>query len=277
MLKIIVFACLLSSLAFAQETSDVVRVASERVGLVLVAETRDGFAVATDGAQFNADGTPSEVQKLFQVGKYGAIAFAGNVSIQDPVDRPVREEVNISRIAKSWLDNHPDTTLETANSEINNLVSQTLVKFYSTRKPGAQAGKYVFAIIWVGFVDDKGLIAGTRYYIPLARGKAARAEKFITKLKTGGIWCQGSQRVLEELVSGQSPGIKEFKAEPSVKKRRSSAAQDLSTQDFINLFDTILRASESNEGKKLDRSAPIVTPPNRLAIISEKDGFAWKK
>jgi hypothetical protein len=277
MLKIIVFACLLSSLAFAQETSVIARVAPERIGLVLVAETHDGFAVATDGAQFNADGTSSEVQKLFQVGKYGAIAFAGNVSVQDPVDRPVREEVNVSRIAKSWLDSHPDASLTTANSEINGLVSQTLTKFFATRNPGAQAGKYIFSIVTVGPVEGKPLVEATKYFTPSARGKAARAEKLVVKLKRGGIWNQGSRTVVEELTSGRSPALKEFKAEPPVKKFRSSAAQDLSAQDFINLFDVILRAAESKAAKKLDRNAPVVAPPNRLAIVSEKDGFVWKK
>ena len=115
----IFLTCLLSSLALVGQTGDMVHVFPGHTGLVLITTTHEGFAVAVDGAQSNADGTSSEVQKLFPVGKYGAIAFAGNVSIQDPVDRPVREEVNISRIAKTWLDSHPDAALEMANSEIN--------------------------------------------------------------------------------------------------------------------------------------------------------------
>ena len=98
--KIIFFACLLSSLVLAGQTADTVHILPNHTGLVLIAATHEGFAVAADGAQTNADGTASEVQKVFQVGKYGAIAFAGSVSIQDPIDRPVREEVNVSRIVK---------------------------------------------------------------------------------------------------------------------------------------------------------------------------------
>jgi hypothetical protein len=275
--KMIFLACLLSSLALVGQTGDMVHVFPGHIGLVLIAATHDGFAVATDGSQFNADGTSSEVQKLFQVGKYGAIAFAGNVSIQDPVDRPVREEVNISRIAKTWLDSHPDAGLEMANSEINNLVAQTLAKFFSTRNPGAQAGKYAFTIICAGFSDGKALLAGTKYSMPLAQGKAARVEKLPANIKPGTIWGHGSGKVLEELISGKAPVLNEFKAEPSVKKFHSSAAQDLSPQDFINLFDTILRAADSEPGKKVDRSSPIIAPPNRLAMVFQKDGFVWKK
>src|SRR5207302_5894982 len=161
----------LSSLALAAQTSKP-NIIPGRVGLVLIAASNDGFAVATDGAQFNADGTPSEVQKLFQVGKQGAILLAGNVAIQDPVDRPVREEVNVARIAKGWLDSHPDTTLETAHSEINNLVLQSLTKFFSTRKPGAQAGKYLFSIIGVSVDGGKLLRANQKYFMPVAQGKA---------------------------------------------------------------------------------------------------------
>ena len=268
---------LITSLALVGQTSDMVHVYPGHIGLVLVAATHEGFAVAADGAQFNADGTSSEVQKLFQVGKYGAIAFAGNVSIQDPVDRPVREEVNISRIVKTWLDAHPDAGLEMANSEINNTISQTLAKFFSTRNPGAQAGKYAFTIICAGYAEGKPFLAGAKYSMPLARGKSAPTAKLPGTIRPGATWVHGSGKVLEELSHGKSPSLKSFKAEPPVKKFHSSAAQDLSPQDFVDLFDTVLRAAESEEGKKLDRSSPIVGPPNRLATISQKDGFMWKK
>lgn len=275
--KIILLACLLSSLALADETVEIVHVSPSRTGLLLIASTHDGFAVASDGAQANADGTASEVQKVFQVGKHGAIAFAGSVSIQDPIDRPMREEVNVSRIAKGWLDSHPDAGLETANSEVNALVSQTVAKFFSTRNPGAQAGKFAFAIICVGLVDGKPFTAGNKYFTPISKGKAARTEKTAENLKIGEVWSNGPGKVLEELVSGRSAALAKFKAEPSVKKFHSSAARDLSAQDFLNLFDTILRAAESDEGKKFDRTPYMAAPPNRLATISAKDGFAWKK
>jgi hypothetical protein len=48
-------------------------------------------------------------------------------------------------------------------------------------------------------------------------------------------------------------------------------------QDFVNLFDTILRAAESEEGKKFDHGSSIVASPNQLSTISQKDGFVWKK
>src|SRR5438045_7442347 len=112
MLKFMFPIILLSSLALVAQTNNL-HVTPGKIGMVLVAASSDGVAVATDGAQFNADGTSSEVQKLFQVGKQGAILLAGNVSIQDPVDRPVREEVNVARIAKGWLDSHADATMET--------------------------------------------------------------------------------------------------------------------------------------------------------------------
>src|SRR5437016_9328990 len=203
--KKIFFVFLLNSLALAAQTADKVHIFPGRTGLVLMGATHEGFAVATDGAQTNADGTASEVQKLFQAGKYGAIALAGSVSIQDPIDRPVREEVNISRIAKTWLDSHPDAGLEMANTEINSLVAQTLAKFFPTRNPGVQAGKYAFTIICIGFSDGKALVAGTKYSMPLAQGKAARMEKLSVNIKPGTIWGHGSGKVLEELTSGKTP------------------------------------------------------------------------
>jgi hypothetical protein len=275
--KIIFLACLLSSLALAGQTADTVHISPTHTGLLLIAATQNGFAVAADGAQANADGTASEVPKVFQVGKYGAIALAGSVSIQDPIDRPVREEVNVSTIAKAWLDSHPDAGLDAANREINALVYQAVTNFFSTRNPGAQAGKFAFAIICVGFVNGKPLTAGNRYFTPISKGKTARTEKTADNLKFGEVWSNGAGKVLEELISGRSAALAKFKAEPSAKKFHSSAARDLSALDFLNLFDTILQAAESEEGKKFDHGLSIVAPPNRLATISAKDGFAWKK
>src|SRR5258708_1790140 len=73
-----------------------------RVGMVMIANAGDGFALAADGASTNADGTLSTVQKLLPAGKNGAVLFAGAVSIQDPVGRPVREEVNVVPMASRW-------------------------------------------------------------------------------------------------------------------------------------------------------------------------------
>src|SRR5579859_2408867 len=275
--KKIFFVVLLSSLALATQTADRVHIFPGRTGLVLVGAAHEGFTVATDGAQANADGTASEVQKLFQVGKYGAIALAGSVSIQDPIDRPIREEVNISRVAKAWLDSHPDSGLEVANREVNSLISQAVAKFFSTRNPGAQAGKYVFTVICVGFVEGKPFTAGSQYFTPLAKGKPARTEKTPGNIKFGEIWGHGSGKIVEELTKGKSSALKEFKAEPSVRNFHSSAALGLSAQDFLNLFDTILRAAESEEGKKFDHGSSVVAPPNRLATITTKNGFQWSK
>ena len=275
--KLIFFACLLYSLALASQPADTIHVFPSPTGLVLIGATSDGFAVAADGAQANADGTASEIQKLYQVGKYGAIAFPGSVSIQDPIDRPVREEVNIARIAKAWLDSHPDAGLETANREINSLISQAVAKFFSTRDPGPQAGKFAFAIICTGFVDGKPIMAGNKYFMPVSRGKSPRAEKVPGNTKPGDMWIFGNGKIPEELMNGKLNALKKFKAEPSVKKLHSSRKQDLTTQEFSDLFDAILQAAESDEGKRFDHNSSIVAPPNRLATISIKKAFAWSK
>ncbi len=277
MRKLTLPVILLGSLALPAQTNKL-HVAPGRIGMVLIAASSDGVAVATDGAQFNADGTSSEVQKLFQAGKTGAILLAGNVSIQDPVDRPVREEVNVARIAKSWLESHPDATTEMAHSEINHIVLQTLTKFFSTRKPGAQAGKYLFSVIGISVNGGKLLKATQNYFTPVAQGKAPRIEKTSGTLKAGEIEGNGGEAILSELESGRSATFKKFRAEPAIKKFLNSAkGEGLSPEDFIDVFNLALTAAESEEGKKLSHGSSIVSPPNRMAIISIKDGFAWKK
>jgi hypothetical protein len=243
------------------------------VGLVLVARTPEGFAMAADGSQSNADGTVSEIQKIFPVGKQGAILFAGAVSIQDPVDRPVREEVNIPRISEAWLGSHPDADIQTANREINSLVLKTLAKFLSTRGPGKQAGKYSFAIVCAGFQDGKPWVSGSRYFFPRAKGQAVRVESVPNAGKSEEVWIFGDSKVPTELISGKSNALPQLRAKPPVEK----FPQDKSTAEFIKLFDTILQAAESEKGNKFDHAHAIVAPPNRLATITIKDGFQWSK
>src|SRR5262245_37924592 len=192
------------------------------VGLTLMTLTGDGFALAVDGAQANADGTLSQVQKLFPVGKNGALVLAGTVSIQDPVDRPVREELNVPNIADGWLKTHPDADIETAAREINGQIAEATKKFFSTRNPGVAAGKYAFAVIFTGFASSKPWASATRYFTPVSKGRPMRTEPAAMALRPGEIQVFGNTRVEQELISGTSPALKKFKAEASIKELRSS-------------------------------------------------------
>lgn len=107
----------------------------------MVARAGEDFVVASDSAVLNADGTLSTVQKILPVGKNGALLVAGMISLQDPVSKPVREEVNISRIAASWLAAHPEADMRTAREQINSKVSAALAKFFSVRNPGREADR----------------------------------------------------------------------------------------------------------------------------------------
>jgi hypothetical protein len=233
-----------AAVARAQQT----HVTPGRVGMVMVANTSDGFALAADGVSTNADGTLSTVQKLLPAGKNGAVLFAGAVSIQDPVGRPVREEVNVARIAAAWLDAHRDATIQAADTEINAAVSQAVTKFFSTRNPGAESGGYRFAIVFAGFAESKPIVSVTRYFIPVAKGKAPRTAHASYFPKAGDAWILGGSRQSWKLTGS-------------------------SMQDKLSSFDAILKTAEEHSGKTA-RARTAVTPPNRFATITVKDGFA---
>ena len=116
----------------------------------------------------------------------------------------------------------------------------------------------------------------TRYYVPLARGKAMRAEPLTGAIKTGQLWVFGQSRVEQSLLSNASPSLAKFRSEASIRKLHASHPADITLQDYVNAFDTVLRATESTEGKKMIVGKVAVAPPNKLAVIS-KDGFAWSK
>jgi hypothetical protein len=278
MLKVI--ACLIcysALLAVPLEDERPVRVTQSSAGMALVARTGDGFALAVDGAQANADGTLSQVQKMFPAGKNGAAILAGNVSIQDPISRPMREEVNVATIAGTWLQAHPDADIRSAAREINSEIARNTTKFFSTRDPGTEKGKYAFAVIFAGFDQGKPWLSPTRYFMPVAKGSPMRTQPVPGTIPSGEIRVFGNSKVEQELLSGNSAALKSFKAEAAVKTYRSRPAAERTLQDYVNVFDVILRAAESEEGKKLTGGNASAAPPNRFATVTVKDGFAWSK
>lgn len=244
-------------------------------GLVLIASARDGLALATDGAQVNADGTISQAEKLFPVGKNGAVAIAGSVSIQDPVGRPVREELDLVGMVKGWIDSHPDASLRNAIREISELVSQKSAHFFSARVPGKQAGAFKFALIFVGYANEKPVITGTRYFAPSAKGKPPRTEPIKTAADPGTIFIFGPGAVATELLTGKSPALKKFKSSEAIKSYKSSSPQSLTADQLSAVLSSIIEATESREGKALSHGG-VVAPPNKAAIISKAQGFSWK-
>jgi hypothetical protein len=269
---LIFLVCLLATAREGAATPHVVPI---RVGLVLISATQQGFALATDGSSLNADGRVSQEQRLFQASKDGAVMIAGSVSIQDPVSKRVREEVNVGRIAGQWLAAHPDADLQTADREVNAAVAAAMNKFFSTRSSGAESGALKFAILAAGPVDGKPTLIATRYFIPGTKGKGMRTERTSSVAKPGEIWIYSRSSVPLELLSGKSNTLEQFRGDLAVKKFRSSQSSVLTEQDYLALFDRILKASESDQGKKLDGRRAIIAPPNRFATVTSTNGFAW--
>ncbi|HEV7522732.1 MAG TPA: hypothetical protein VGP89_16635 [Candidatus Angelobacter sp.] len=262
-------------LATARESSPTPHVVPAKVGLVLIGATPQGFALAADGSSLNADGRVSQEQRLFQAGKNGAIVIAGSVSVQDPVTKRVREEVNIGRVTGQWLATHPDPDLQTADREINVAVAAAMNKFLTTRSLGAESGAFKFAIITAGSVDGKPTLIATRYFMPGTQRKAMRAEHTSSVAQPGEIWIYSRSSVPLELLAGKSKTLEQFRGDAAVRKFRSSQTSGLAEQDYLTLFDRILKASESDQGKKLDGKRAVVAPPNRFATVTSKNGFSW--
>jgi hypothetical protein len=262
-------------MATASERRPAPHVVPAKVGMVLIAATNQGFVLATDGSSLNADGRVSVEQRLFPAGKNGAILIAGSVSIQDPLGRKVREEVNIGRIASGWLTGHPDSDLQTVDRELNAVVASAMNKFLSTRNPGTNGGKFQFGIVAAGFADGKPTLIATRYFMPMAKGKPVRTERTSAAAQPGEIWIYSQSAVPPALMAARSNSLEQFRNDPAVKKLHSSQNSVLTEQDYLALFDRILQASESDQGKKLDGKSAVVAPPNRFATVTSATGFSW--
>jgi hypothetical protein len=187
----------------------------------------------------------------------------------------VREEVNVGRIAGPWLAARPDADLQTADREVNAAVAAAMNKFLATRSPGSERGAFTFAIIAAGSVDGKPTLIATRYFMPEPKGKTMRAERTLSVAQPGEIWIFSRSSVPLELLNGKSNTLEQFRGDATIKKFRSSQNSGLAEQDYLILFDRILKASESDQGKKLDGKRAIIAAPNRFAIVTAKDGFSW--
>lgn len=272
--KLIALFCSTALLAQVPSAGQRVQVFPGRTGLVLIAAASDGFSVATDAAQLNADGTISQADKLFPIGKEGVVAIAGAVSTQDPVNRPVREEFDVAAMVRAWVDSHPGASLDSGIREISTLVSNNANRFFAARVSAKDAGKFKFALVFAGYKDDKPVLTGTRYFMPLAKGRAMKIEPISVEIEPGKVFLFGPGAVATELLSGTSAALKTFKAEPAVKKYRSSRPEQMTAHDLGALLKVVLQATESAEGKKLS-GAIAVAPPNKFGEIKPGQGFVW--
>jgi hypothetical protein len=270
---VLLLSALIGLVGLASPPRTAPHIVPARVGLVLIGAAPDGIALAADGSTLNADGRVSQEQKLFPAGKQGAVAIAGTVSLQDPVGRRVRGEVNVARIAGAWLAAHAYLDIKAADHDLNVAVATAVNQFFSTRDPGAQKGAFKFTIVSVGFLDGNPVVIVTRYFLPALKGKPMRAERTSTPAQPGEMWIFGNSGVPSALLAEKSAVLADVRKEPAVQKFHSTPAASLAVQDYVSLFDQVLRAAESNEGKKVDGKRAIVAPPNRLGTVTVNDGF----
>ena len=259
------FTALLSLPNPARQTAPPIRAFPTSVGLVIIAATPEGIAIGADGASYNADGTLSQEEKLFAIGKTGAVAIAGTVSIQDQVSRPVREEVNIARIAAAWLAAHSDATLDDADKAINEAVTQATTRYFSTRAPGAVAKNYKFTLIFTGMANGKAVVHATRYYMPSAKGQPMRTEAVLGDAKPGEFWIFGQSQIAQAIL-GNPSSFEPFSAETPIKQLRSGQATDVTVQDYLNVIDVLLRATESSQAKKKFGKLAVGGPNKLIAL-----------
>jgi len=254
---VLLLSLLISLMLSARPAQPVPHFVAAKVGVVLIGTGSDGLALAADGSSLNADGRISQEQKLFPAGKQGAVAIAGAVSLQDPVGRRVREEVNVARIAGEWLAGHADLDIKAADHDLNATVAAAVNRFVSKRDPGTQKGAFKFAIVSAGFLDDKPVVMVTRYFLPMVQGKPMRTERTVTPAKAGELWILGSAGLRAASLERKSAVF-------------TTATKDPAVRNYINLFHQILRTAESGGSGVTNRTAP----PNRLATVTLKEGFA---
>jgi hypothetical protein len=168
---IFVFACITTVFAQRTQKQAPLNFVPSRTGLVLIGIGSDGVALATDSAQVNADDTTSQADRIFPIGKEGAVLIAGTTSIQDPLKRRVREELNISTIVAKWVGSHPETSLETADRALNDEISKAATEFFLSRAQALRSNRYEFEIISVGMSEGNPRLIQKHYTLPPTKAR----------------------------------------------------------------------------------------------------------
>ncbi|HXA83732.1 MAG TPA: hypothetical protein VNZ47_01575 [Candidatus Dormibacteraeota bacterium] len=101
----------------------------------------------------------------------------------------------------------------------------------------------------------------TRYFLPIPKGKAMRAERTLSVAQPGEIWIFSRSSVPLELLSGKSTMLEQFRGDATLKKFRSSQNSGFAEQDYLALFGRILKASESGQARNSMASAPLLPLP----------------
>src|SRR5262249_44563015 len=152
-------------------------------------------------AMLGQDGRIVEVQKIFQVGKAGAITLVGNLKVE--VQGSPEDNVDVLTITKDWLQSRPAADIEQANTEINALIKASLTRFFAARDPGTDAGSYKFRVICVGRQNGQAVAKRTKYFMPEKAGGPWRTEQ-TGDFQEGRVLAFGKWMVQEELMGGKS-------------------------------------------------------------------------
>jgi hypothetical protein len=250
--------------------------------LVFVAFTSEGISLACDGFSRHGDGTPwVGVQKIFQVEKFGALAFIGDLRVQAREGSALVDQVDVLALTNEWLSGHPDVDINSARDALRETIKVAFTEFYAKYDPGPSPNRCRFRMVLTGYSDGKPVISRSKFYQPAVRRQPMVVECLYSEPEPGQHFSFGKYLVCDEVLFGTSCALSEFKAEPVIAYFRELVGRKehrkLRLDEYLRISEVCLRATESEEGREFDRDPAEVGAPNRFARITPTDGFAWQK
>jgi hypothetical protein len=251
---------------------------------VILGSTADSILVATDSA-VATQGMPTEsgVQKIYQVGKYGACVLMGATAILHKDKTKITTELSIKDIFVAWIAAHPSASIKAASDGLSNSILTAFQEYQKTH-PGFKATSPDYSHVsigCVGYIQNQGKSYATNFDIPATAGAPVEGHPAGFDFWPGMFIILGSRPIWNEIING-SPGapFATFKTDPVIIRYRqaqmnSQLLQSITLPDLIGLAKISFAATESEEGRQFDSHASLIAAPNRYAVIDRQQGFKW--
>jgi hypothetical protein len=243
-----------------------------------VGYTSTSIVIAADGLVTD-EGVPiGRSSKLMPLGNTGVCFIGGDSAIWTPDKNGGLDKLDYEKTIRDWTKANPTVPLPKAHELIGaNLL--VLMKAYRRRHPLAypKSNTSFSYFVCVGYY--MGL---QQFHVSFYRATAddIASASDSPHIAVGRFKLSGEQKVCAPITKGDATiKLSQFRSDPGVVKYQKALAADncssISTDELLHLSRVCLEATESVAGREFDPDAKRVGPPNRYAVIDQKEGFKW--
>lgn len=253
--------------------------------MVLIGASSDSIVIASDSlVTDDRAATKLNPRKIVPISKFAAcfitnVAVIKETQIHNGKEKMV-SEINLEKIVAEWGIAHPNAQIAQAFSSLDAKLAE-LLNEEEHKYPGrlSSDNTYPFSSLYcVGYLAGSPMAYVSSYTVNTPGSVTAKQDT--SPMRPGYFQTFGADAVCIEVAKNDATReFLQFKTEPAVAKYRKARGTKnrylITTSDLLAMGRACLEATESDAGRRFDRRASYVGPPNRYAVIDQKRGFRW--